>query len=179
MSKKLAPTGRIEQCIIVLRGQRVMLSPDLAKLYDVKPKALVQAVKRNSERFPDDFMFQLTWDEVAHLRSRSVASNERSARGARSQVVTLRRGRNVKYAPYAFTERGVTMLSSVLRSERAVRVNIEIMRAFLRLRALAFSYKDLANKIRALEAKYDAHDARTRPIFEAIRDLMEPPEDAG
>jgi phage regulator Rha-like protein len=171
--KKPVPAGPIERRIVVFRGQKVMLSPDLAQLYGVKPKALVQAVKRNIRRFPDDFMFQLNWNEVALMRSRSVTLNKRSApAGSRSQVVTLKRGQNVKYAPYAFTEQGVAMLSSVLRSERAVQVNIEIMRAFVRLRAMAYSYKELANKIHALEQKYDA---QFKEVFDAIRALMEPP----
>ena len=112
MSRKTLATRHIDARIIVLRDQKVMLSPDLAQLYQVKPKALIQAVKRNITRFPADFMFQLTWDEVALLRSRSVTLNERSGVASRSRPVTLKRGQNVKYAPYAFTEQGVAMLSS-------------------------------------------------------------------
>jgi ORF6N domain len=156
------PAERIERRIFVLREQKVMLDADLAMLYGVPTKVLNQAVKRNLLRFPADFMFQLTREEHDGLRSQSVTLK----RG---------RGRHRKYLPYAFTEQGVAMLSSVLRSRRAVLVNVEIMRAFVRLRALAFSYKDLANKIRALEAKYDAHDFQIREIFEAIRALMTPP----
>lgn len=165
-------TGLIDPRIIVLRDQKVMLSSDLARLYAVKTKALVQAVKRNIARFPADFMFQLTWDEIALVRSQPVTLNERPAVASRSQPVTLKRGQNVKYAPYAFTEQGVAMLSSVLRSERAVQVNIEIMRAFVRLRAMAYSYKELANKIHTLEQKYDA---QFKDVFDAIRALMAPP----
>ena len=172
MSRKALSTGRIDQRIIVLRDQKVMVSSDLARLYAVKPKALVQAVKRNIARFPADFMFQLTWDEVTLLRSQLVTLNERPVVASRSPRVTLKRGQNVKYAPYAFTEQGVAMLSSVLRSERAVQVNIEIMRAFVRLRAMAYSYKELANKIHALEQKYDA---QFKDVFDAIRALMAPP----
>ena len=159
---KLVPAERIERRILVVRDQKVMLDADLAALYGVPTKVLNQAVKRNLLRFPADFMFQLAQEEHDTLRS---------------QFVTLKRGRgrHRKYLPYVFTEQGVAMLSSVLRSRRAVLVNIEIMRAFVRLRQLAFSHKDLANKIRALEAKYEAHDAQIKEVFAAIRALMEPP----
>jgi hypothetical protein len=153
----LIPAERIEQRIFLLRGQRVMLSPHLAELYGVEPKVLLQAVKRNSERFPSDFMFQLTHQEVTR---------------SRSQFVTLKRGQNVKYLPYAFTEQGVAMLSSVLRSKRAVQVNVDIMRAFVRLRQLLVSHADLAVKLEELEKKYDA---QFRIVFDAIRQLMSPP----
>ena len=154
------PSERIERRILVLRDQKVMLDTDLAALYRVPTKALNQAVKRNLLRFPADFTFQLTAEEHEALRSQSVTSN----RG---------RGQHRKYPPYAFTEQGVAMLSSVLQSRRAVLVNIEIMRAFVRLRALAYSYKDLANKIRALELKYDA---QFKEVFDAILALTGPPE---
>ncbi len=113
-----------------------MLSIHLAKLYGVATKVLLQAVKRNKERFPEDFMFQLTWEEVEN---------------SRSQIVTLKHGRNIKYPPYAFTEQGVSMLSSVLRSKQAIQVNIAIMRAFVRLREILLTHKDLAAKIEVLE----------------------------
>jgi len=154
----LALNKRIEKRILILRGQKVMLSTDLAELYEVAPKVLVQAVKRNIERFPSDFMFQLDFQEV---------------RRSRSQFVTLNRGQNVKYLPYAFTEQGVAMLSTVLKSKRAVLVNVEIMRAFVRLRQLLASHKDLARKLVALEKKYDS---QFRVVFDAIRQLMAPPE---
>jgi hypothetical protein len=136
-----------------------MLDADLAVLYGVEVKVLNQAVKRNIERFPEDFMFQLTAEEAATLRS---------------QTVTLKpgRGRHRKYLPYAFTEQGVAMLSSVLRSRRAVLVNIEIMRAFVRLRQMLASHADLARKLEALEKKYDA---QFKVVFDAIRELMAPP----
>ena len=149
---------RIEQRIFLLRGQKVMLSPDLAQLYDVEPRALVQAVKRNLERFPVDFMFQL---------------NGRESRSLKSQIVTSSWGGLRRATPYAFTEQGVAMLSSVLRSERAVRVNIEIMRAFVRMRQMLASHADLARKVAALEKKYDA---QFKVVFDAIRELMTPPE---
>ena len=156
------PRGRVENPIRLLRGHRVMLDSDLADLYEVDVKVLNQAVKRNRERFPVDFMFRLT---------------EREAERLRSQIVTLEtgRGRHRKYVPYAFTEQGVAMLSSVLRSKRAVRVNVEIMRAFVRLRHMLESNVHLAMKLDALEKKYDA---QFRVVFQAIRELMTPPTSA-
>ena len=152
------PAERVEQRILRLRGQNVMLDEDLADLYGVTTKRLNEQVRRNRERFPDDFMFQLTPDEVASLRSQIATSNV--GRGGR------------RYAPLAFTEQGVAMLSSVLRSKRAVQVNIEIMRAFVRLRRILTEHKDLARKLDALERKYDV---QFKAVFDAIRRLMEPP----
>ena len=157
MGKALVLQGRIESSILLIRGHKVMLSPDLATLYAVEPRALVQAVKRNIERFPKDFMFQLTRAEFAGLKSRIVTSSWGGARRA---------------PPYAFTEQGVAMLSSVLRSPRAVRVNIEIMRAFVRLRQMMATHADLARRLDDLEKKYDS---QFRVVFDAIRELMAPP----
>src|SRR3989338_371926 len=156
----VVPMERIEQSIFVLRGHKVMLDSDLAILYLVSTKALNQAVKRNKTRFPSDFMFQLTRAERTALRS---------------QIVTLDRGRgrHRKYPPYAFTEQGVAMLSSVLHSERAVQVNIEIVRTFVRLRGMIATHQDLAKQLARLERKYDA---RFRVVFNAIRQLIAPPE---
>lgn len=148
---------RIERKILLLRGERVLLDRDLAELYDVPTKALNQAVRRNIERFPVDFMFQLSADDVEHLRS---------------QVVTSSKAGGTRYLPYAFTEQGVAMLSSVLRSPRAVQVNVEIMRAFVNLRRLLASNAGLARKLTELEKKYD-HQFRI--VFDAIRQLMESP----
>jgi ORF6N domain len=156
---RLVPTERIEPRIFVLRGQNVMLSRDLAGLYEVEARALIQAVKRNIERFPDDFMFQLTDAEFRRLKSQIVMSSWGGARRA----------------PYAFTEQGVAMLSSVLRSKRAIRVNIEIMRAFVRLRGMAGSIDGLRQKLGALEKEYDA---QFKIVFDAIRELMAPPASA-
>jgi hypothetical protein len=155
----LVPIERIERAIVVLRGHRVMLDTDLATMYNVDTRELVQAVKRNLERFPEDFMFQLTAEEFARLKSQSVISKP-PGRGGR------------RVAPYAFTEQGVAMLSSVLRSPRAVQVNIEIMRAFARLRQMLASHVDLARKLTALEKNYDA---QFKIVFVAIRELMAPP----
>ena len=154
------PAERGEKRIVKVRGHKVMLDADLAALYGVPAKVLNQAVKRNRERFPPDFMFQLTAEEHSALTS---------------QNVTLKRGRgrHRKYLPYAFTEQGVAMLSSVLRSKRAIQVNVEIMRAFVRLRRLLASHKDLARKIEELEKKYDT---QFKAVFDAIRELMRPPE---
>ena len=154
------PVERITRAILLIRGQKVMLDEALAALYEVEVKVLNQAVGRNAGRFPADFMFQLTAEESAFLRS---------------QFVTLKTGsgRHRKYLPYAFTEQGVAMLSSVLRSARAVRVNIEIMRAFVQLRQMLSSNADLARKLAALEKRYDA---QFKVVFDAIRELMAPPE---
>ncbi len=163
---ELVPLAQITRQILLLRGQRVILSGDLAELYGVETRALMQAVKRNLDRFPSDFMFQLTWEEVAGLRSTP------DKRISRSRIVILKRGQNPKYLPYAFTEQGVAMLSSVLRSQRAVLVNIEIMRAFVQLRRMLLSQRELAQKLAALEKKYDA---QFKVVFDAIRVLMSPP----
>jgi hypothetical protein len=154
---------RVEAKILFVRGQKVMLDSDLAELYEVETRVLNQAVKRNIERFPADFMFQLTVEEVA---------------GLRSQFVTLKtgRGRHRKYQPYAFTEQGVAMLSSVLRSQRAIDVNVEIMRAFVRVRSLLHGNAELAAKLAELEKK---NDAQFRVVFDAIRGLMAPPATGG
>ena len=130
MSKVISVVG-VEQKIFYIRGQKVMLSPHLAELYDVPTKVLLQAVTRNLERFPDDFMFQLTWEEVDPLRSQIVTLKSSGIKNPRSQIVTLESGANIKFLPYAFSEQGIAMLSSVLRSKRAIAVNIAIMRAFV------------------------------------------------
>ena len=168
-SRAMVPAERIERSILLIRGHKVMLDEDLAALYAVEVKILNQSVKRNIDRFPEDFMFQLTAEEFANLRYQSGAST------LRSQIVTLKtgRGQHRKYLPYVFTEQGVAMLSSVLRSKRAVQVNIEIMRAFVRLRRMLASHAGLARKLAALEKKYDA---QFKVVFDAIRELMTPPE---
>jgi hypothetical protein len=173
---RLIPPEGIERAILVLRGHRVMMDADLAQLYGVEPRVLIQAVKRNIERFPGDFMFQLTIEEATFSRSQSVILNGQflETNGAsRPQIGRLERGKNIKYLPYAFTEQGVAMLSSVLRSPRAVQVNIEIMRAFVQLRQMLQENADLARKLAQLEKKYDA---QFRAVFDAIRELMKPPE---
>jgi len=156
-SLAVIPPERIERRILLLRGHKVMLDQDLAELYGVETRALVQAVKRNRSRFPADFQFQLTPEEARALRSQTVTSN--AGRGGR------------RYPPYAFTEQGVAMLSSVLRSERAILVNVAIMRTFVRLRRLLASNDELRRKLAELEEKYDAQFS---VVFDAIRELMEP-----
>ncbi len=152
------PVERIEQTILLVRGHKVILDEDLAALYGVKTKVLNQAVRRNKERFPKDFMFRLTEEELEILRSQSVTSRSWGGR---------------RYPPLAFTEQGVAMLSSVLRSTRAIHVNIAIMRAFVRLRRMLATHEDLARKIGEMERNYDQ---QFRVVFEAIRALMEPPD---
>lgn len=154
------PVDRIEKSIYLIRGQKVMLDSDLAALYEVTTKVLNQAVRRNRERFPQDFMFQLNRLEADELN--------------RSQFVTgSQKHRNPRFRPYAFTEQGVAMLSSVLRSDRAALVNIAIMRAFVSLRQMLASNAELAHKLETLERKYDR---QFRVVFDAIRELMIPPE---
>jgi hypothetical protein len=155
----LVPAERIERAICFVRGEKVMIDSDLARLYGVPTKVLVQAVKRNASRFPPDFMLELTVQEVDALRSQIVTSNKLPSRGGR------------RYLPRAFTEQGVAMLSSVLRSERAVRVNVEIIRAFVRLRRMLATHADLARRLTELERKYDG---KFRLVFDALRDLMAP-----
>lgn len=145
--------NQIENLIYLIRGERVMLDHDLAELYQVETKALIQAVQRNRSRFPDDFMFQLSFQEFTALRSQIVTAK-----------LTMRRSN-----PYAFSEHGVAMLSSVLRSERAVEINIQIVRAFVKLRQLVASNAGLLDRLNTLEQKYDS---QFRVVFDAIRRLM-------
>ena len=162
-SESLVPVEVIERKIYLIREQKVMLDADLAQLYGVVTGRLNEAVKRNRNRFPKDFMMRLTLAEG------------RSVLGLRSQTAILKRGQHRKYAPYVFTEQGVAMLSSVLNSERAVQVNIAIMRAFVKLREVMATHRDLANKIASLERKYGSHEEEIQVIFQAIKNLLEPP----
>jgi hypothetical protein len=169
---------RISAAIHVACGQKVMIDRDLATLYGVSVKALNQAVRRNLDRFPDDFMFQLTWEEARSLRSQTVTLKPERGATSPSRIVT-KRGTHLKYLPLAFTEQGVAMLSSVLRSARAVIVNVEIMRAFVRLREALATNSELAKRIDQLEARIDARladqDEAIVEILQAIRQLMTPP----
>lgn len=164
MSKKkisktqaLIPRGTIARKILLIRGKKVLLDRDLAELYKVETRALNQAVRRNIERFPDDFMFSLTRQEIMNL-SQSVISSK------------------IKHAPnvFAFTQEGVAMLSSVLRSKRAIQVNIQIMRAFIRLKEIVLTNANLRKKIEQLEKKYDSHDKEIKFVFEVIKQLLQP-----
>ena len=152
-----------------IRGEKVLLDSDLAGLYGVNTKVLNQAIKRNPDRFPADFMFQLSADEWNRLRSQIVTTSGRQNRNWSQTVTSSRKHRGRAYRPYAFTEQGVAMLSSVLRSPRAVEVNIAIMRTFVQLRRLMDSNRDLARKIEAMEEKYDEQFA---VVFDAIKQLI-------
>lgn len=155
--RELIPVEMIERKIYLIRGQKVMLDRDLAELYGVETRVLNQAVRRNIDRFPDDFMFSLTRDEIMNL----------------SQIVISSR---IKHAPnvFVFTEQGVAMLSTALNSERAIQVNIAIMRAFVKLREILSTHKELAHKLTQLEKKIEKHDEEIKLIFDAIRQLMTP-----
>ncbi len=157
----IIPSESIEKKIFLIRGQKVMIDAHLAKLYAVATKNLNKAVARNKERFPEDFMFQLSKEEADDLRLHLGTS--KSGRGGR------------RYLPYAFTEQGVAMISSVLRSRRAVQVNIAVMRTFVKLREILSTHKALALKLKQLEMKVEKHDADIQAIFNAIRQLMAPP----
>jgi hypothetical protein len=161
-AKPIIPAERIAGSIYVIRGQRVMLSPDLAALYRVETRALVQAVKRNLARFPGDFMFQLTSEEWANLKS---------------QVVTSSWGGSRRASPYAFTEHGVAMLSAILRSKRAVDVSLLIIRAFVRFRQMLAGNADLARKVADLERQSTEHGQKIEAIVEAIGALMAEPDE--
>jgi hypothetical protein len=150
----------IENKILIIRGKKVMIDRDLAQLYGVETKVFNQAVKRNIDRFPEDFMFQLNTTEADAL--------------SRSQFVTLKRGQNIKYLPYAFTENGVAMLSSVLNSPEAIHVNIQIMRIFTKLREMLSTHKDLRYQLSQLDRKVEKHDVEIKAIFNVIKQLMAP-----
>lgn len=159
MPKSLMRNYNIESKIFLIRNQKVMLDFDLASLYDVETRVLKQAVRRNSERFPADFMFQLTKNEWFELITNCDKLN------------------NLKYSPslpFAFTEQGVAMLSTVLKSRKAILVNIEIMRAFVKIREIISTHKELAARLKELELKVDSQDASIAKIFEVIRQMLEP-----
>ena len=153
----------------LIRGEKVLLDSDLAGLYQVEARALNQAVARNRDRFPDDFMFQLSAKEYEAIRSRFVTASKTSDRNSSQTVMSSQKHRGRSYLPYAFTEQGIAMLSSVLRSSRAVDVNIAIMRTFVQLRRLMDSNRNLARKIEAMEEKYDEQFA---VVFDAIKQLI-------
>ena len=157
------PAERIEKAILLIRGYKVMLSNDLAALYGVEPRALVQAVKRNSERFPDDFMFQLSKPEFDDLKSQNVISSVSGWGGAR------------RATPYAFTEHGAIMAASVLNTPRAIAASVYVVRTFVKLRELLSTHKELAAKLAELERKVGSHDVAIQSLMTAIRRLMEPP----
>jgi len=159
--RAIVPIGQIEQRILLIRGQRVMLDADLAALYGVTTKRLNEQVHRNQDRFPEDFMFRLTQDEVSCLRSQIATS--KPSRGGR------------RYRPYAFTEHGAIMAASVLNSPRAVKVSVYVVRAFVKLREVLSTHKELARKLAELERRLDTHDAHIQDLITAIQHLMAPP----
>lgn len=161
MKDELLSVEHLESLVHCVRSQRVMLSTDLARLYGVEPRVLVQAVKRNRKRFPSDFMFLLNGEDVANLKS---------------QIVTSSWGGPRREKPYAFTEQGVAMLSSVLRSERAIEINVAIMRTFVKLREAFNANKELAMKLAELERHITDHDVHIQALFDAIQQLMTPPD---
>ena len=157
-------TAPIENSILVVRGRRVIPAADLAKIYGVETRVLNQAVKRHRERFPEDFTFRLTRDEASAIAA------------SRSQFVILKRGGNIKYLPYVFTEHGAIMAANVLNSARAVRMSVYVVRAFVRLRHTVELQRDIMAKLEELERTVTAHDADIKRLFVAIRQLMAPPE---
>jgi hypothetical protein len=159
---RVAAAAMIANRIYAVRGQKVMLDRDLAELYGVPTRTLNQAVKRNRSRFPADFMFQLTTGEVRSLRSQIVISN--ASRGGR------------RYQPFAFTQEGVAMLSAVLKSERAIQVNVAVMRAFVSLREMAVNYRNLSRKLGELERRCNHHDQNIKVVFDALKRLIHAPE---
>jgi phage regulator Rha-like protein len=160
-AQTIVPAERIEAKILLIRGQKVMLDADLAALYGVSTKRLNEQVRRNKDRFPDDFLFQLSAQETENLRSQFATSS--AEHGGR------------RYRPYAFTEHGAVMLASVLNSKIAVEASIQVVRAFVRLRQMLATHKELAAKLAELESRLDAHDENITAVFEAIRQLMKPP----
>ena len=176
MSKNLVthPSHEIiERKIYLIRGKKVMLDKELATLYQVSTKALNQAVKRNLERFPEDFMFQLTREEA---RIWFIGKTSFMSKSLRSQSVTLKRGQHVKHLPYAFTEQGIAMLSSVLKSPRAIHANIQIMRTFTKIKEMLASNEMLRQRIEELEQKFEKHDKQFKVVFDAIREVLETPK---
>lgn len=170
MPKSIAPVEPVENLIQTIRGQRVILDADLARIYGVPTKVLNQAVKRNRKRFPCDFMFQLTATEAG------------SARRSRSQTVTLKRGHNLKYRPYAFTEHGAIQAANVLNSEAAVQMGLFVVRAFVKMREALANHRELVHKLaeleRTLTERLDDHEQIIASILEELRQLMNPPEPA-
>ena len=163
----------IQNRIYEIRGERVMLDRDLAALYEIDVKVLNQAVKRNSKRFPKDFMFQLTKEEFEELRFQ-IETSENSG-SSRSQIVTLKTGRgsNIKYLPYAFTEQGVAMLSGILNSDKAIAMNIAIMRAFVEIRRILIQENDLRTQLREIKERIDEHDTQLNAIYDALENLLD------
>jgi ORF6N domain len=181
MSKQIIPIEGIARAIRMLRGEKVLLDSDLAFLYGVQTRVLNQAVKRNAERFPPDFMFRLNDQEMEQVSQSKIPPQPtgKAVSDSSQIVMSSRKHRGRRYRHYAFTEQGIAMLSSVLNSERAVRVNIAIMRAFVKLRQTLESNRELAQKFSELERRVWVHDDEIAAILAAIRQLMDPPEKPG
>jgi len=171
----LIPVERIDNAIIEIRGRKVMLSHDLAALSGVSTRRLNEQVRRNADRFPPDFMLQLTWEETEALRSQSVTSDEP---GSRSQNATLKRGSNIKYRPLAFTEHGAVMAASVLNSPRAVEVSVFVVRAFVRLSRVAADQRQLALRLAELESRVTVHDKALQAVISQLRQFIQLPAPA-
>jgi hypothetical protein len=169
MTQIVPQPENLARLVFLVRGEKVLLDTDLAELYGVEARVLNQSVARNRIRFPDDFMFQLTAEEWTTIRSRIVNTPAAADTNSSQIVMSARKNRGIAYRPYAFTEQGVAMLSSVLRSERAVAVNIAIMRTFVQLRRLMDSNSDLARRIEAMETRYDEQFSQ---VFDAIKQLI-------
>ena len=203
-SSAIVPVERVRQVILLMRGQRVIIDADLARLYGVTVKRLKQQVRRNSDRFPEDFMFQLTWEEAESLRMQiaglDVPADQTDSRSqiaslndpsiaqvpqlqgvtgisSRMQIASLNRGRNVKYRPFAFTEHGAIMAATVLNSPNAVKASLFVVRAFVQLRELLSTHRNLAAKLNELERKLQDHDGQILGIIEAMRELMNEPDE--
>jgi len=163
----------IQNRIYEVRGERVMLDRDLAQLYEIETKVLNQAVKRNIRRFPEDFMFQLTWEEFESIRFQIEPPE--TFRGSRSQFVTLKinRGQNLKYLPHAFTEQGVAMLSAVINSDKAINTNIAIMRAFVAVRKVLLKQNDIKEQLKEIKERVAEHDVQLNQIYDAMENLLD------
>jgi len=176
MNKEIVPADQIALRIRNFRGEKVLLDFDLAALYGVETRVLNQAVKRNADRFPSDFMFQLSVEETEMISQRVTSSAGQTVSDSSQIVMSPGKHRGKRYRPYAFSEQGVAMLSSVLNSERAIKVNIAIMRAFVKLRQILETNRELAKKFSELEQRVGKHDEEIDAILEAIRQLMAPPD---
>ena len=176
MNKEIVPADQTALRIRNFRGEKVLLDFDLAALYGVETRVLNQAVKRNADRFPSDFMFQLSVEETEMISQRVTSSAGQTVSDSSQIVMSPGKHRGKRYRPYAFTEQGVAMLSSVLNSERAIKVNIAIMRAFVKLRQILDTNREFAKKFSELEQRVGKHDEEIDAILEAIRQLMAPPE---
>ena len=176
MNKEILPADHIASRIRNFRGEKVLLDFDLAALYGVETRVLNQAVKRNADRFPSDFMFQLSVEETEMISQRVTSPRGQTVSDSSRIVMSPGKHRGIRYRPYAFTQQGVAMLSSVLNSERAVKVNIAIMRAFVKLRQTLETNRELAQKFSELEQRVGKHDEEIDAVLEAIRQLMAPPD---